>query len=151
MSEHSKKKNKGSVVSIIIICIAAAVIAFCLYNIISYFVESDQEQSRYSYIASEFENKENVTGTDTALDADEVEGSFREGYYHDEKYIYDPELHDYFDYFANIDFAKLKAEYPDVEAWIYIPGTKISYPVLSSHGNNYLYKNYLGVQDTPQA
>lgn len=37
----------------------------------------------------------------------------------------------------SIDFAALKAENPDIYAWIRIPGTDIDYPVLQSEEDNY--------------
>lgn len=41
-----------------------------------------------------------------------------------------------------IDFQKLKSINKDVVAWIYIPGTKVDYPVLVGEGDEeYLYKN----------
>lgn len=41
-----------------------------------------------------------------------------------------------------IDFQKLKAINEDVKAWIYIPGTKVDYPILVGKENEeYLYKD----------
>lgn len=43
---------------------------------------------------------------------------------------------------AQIDFAALKAENPDIFAWIYIPGTKIDYPVLQSEEADDFYESH---------
>ena len=41
-----------------------------------------------------------------------------------------------------IDFQKLKSINKDVVAWIYIPGTKVDYPILVGESDEeYLYKN----------
>ena len=37
----------------------------------------------------------------------------------------------------NVDWAALKAANPDTVAWVYIPGTKISYPVVQGTDNDY--------------
>ena len=46
----------------------------------------------------------------------------------------------------SIDFAGLQKKNPDIYAWIDIPGTKISYPVLQRVGDDTYYhrRNYLG-------
>ncbi len=46
----------------------------------------------------------------------------------------------------SIDFASLQRQNPDIYAWIDIPGTKISYPVLQRVGDDTYYhrRNYLG-------
>ena len=41
-----------------------------------------------------------------------------------------------------IDFASLTSQYPDVYAWIQIPGTKIDYPILRREGDNSYYLNH---------
>ena len=41
------------------------------------------------------------------------------------------------DYSLNIDWATLKAENPDIVAWIYIPDTEVNYPVVQSDDNAY--------------
>lgn len=43
---------------------------------------------------------------------------------------------------AKIDFVALKAENPDIFAWIHIPGTKIDYPVLQSEEADDYYENH---------
>ena len=45
-----------------------------------------------------------------------------------------------------IDFAALKEKYPDIYAWIRIPGTVIDYPILQRDGDNsyYLTHTYQG-------
>lgn len=50
---------------------------------------------------------------------------------------------------TQIDFAVLKAENPDIFAWIYIPGTGIDYPVLQSEEADdfYEYHNAYGEAD----
>lgn len=41
-----------------------------------------------------------------------------------------------------IDFEKLTAEYPDIYAWITIPGTDIDYPIVQREGDNSYYLNH---------
>ncbi len=41
-----------------------------------------------------------------------------------------------------IDFESLTAEYPDVYAWIRIPGTTIDYPIVQREGDNAYYLNH---------
>ena len=46
-----------------------------------------------------------------------------------------------------LDFAALRADYPDIRAWLTIPGTVVDYPVLQSSPENpeyYLRRNYRG-------
>lgn len=46
-----------------------------------------------------------------------------------------------------LDFAALRAQYPDIRAWLTIPGTPIDYPVLKSSTDDpehYLRRNYKG-------
>ncbi len=43
---------------------------------------------------------------------------------------------------AEIDFAALKEENPDIFAWIYIPDTQIDYPVLQSEEADDFYENH---------
>ena len=46
-----------------------------------------------------------------------------------------------------LDFAALRAQYPDIRAWLTIPGTPIDYPVLQSSTADpeyYLRRNYKG-------
>lgn len=43
---------------------------------------------------------------------------------------------------ANVDFAILKEENPDIFAWIYIPDTKIDYPVLQGMPTDDFYINH---------
>ncbi|WP_294189751.1 hypothetical protein [uncultured Clostridium sp.] len=50
-----------------------------------------------------------------------------------------------------IDFQKLKSINKDVVAWIYIPGTKVDYPILVGESDEeYLYKN-INKEYTPLA
>ncbi|MBS6180959.1 MAG: class B sortase [Erysipelotrichaceae bacterium] len=41
-----------------------------------------------------------------------------------------------------IDFAKLQEKYPDIYAWIQIPGTNIDYPIVQREGDNGYYLNH---------
>lgn len=41
-----------------------------------------------------------------------------------------------------IDFASLTAQYPDVYAWIRIPGTRVDYPIVQREGDNGYYLNH---------
>lgn len=41
-----------------------------------------------------------------------------------------------------IDFDSLTAEYPDIYAWIRIPGTKVDYPIVQREGDNDYYLNH---------
>lgn len=50
-----------------------------------------------------------------------------------------------------IDFASWQATYPDVYAWLYVPGTSVNYPVLQSATDDsyYLYHNLDGSRGYP--
>ena len=41
-----------------------------------------------------------------------------------------------------IDFDSLTAEYPDIYAWIRIPGTRVDYPIVQREGDNSYYLNH---------
>ena len=41
-----------------------------------------------------------------------------------------------------IDFDSLTKEYPDIYAWIRIPGTKVDYPIVQREGDNSYYLNH---------
>ena len=41
-----------------------------------------------------------------------------------------------------IDFDSLTAQYPDIYAWIRIPGTKVDYPIVQREGDNGYYLNH---------
>lgn len=41
-----------------------------------------------------------------------------------------------------IDFDTLTAQYPDIYAWIRIPGTKVDYPIVQRDGDNGYYLNH---------
>lgn len=41
-----------------------------------------------------------------------------------------------------IDFASLKEKYPDIYAWITIPGTKVDYPIVQHASDNSYYLNH---------
>ena len=41
-----------------------------------------------------------------------------------------------------VDFTELKAKYPDIYAWIQIPGTRIDYPILQHESDNSYYLNH---------
>lgn len=41
-----------------------------------------------------------------------------------------------------IDFESLTAQYPDVYAWIRIPGTRVDYPIVQREGDNSYYLNH---------
>ena len=41
-----------------------------------------------------------------------------------------------------IDFDTLTAQYPDIYAWIRIPGTKVDYPIVQREGDNAYYLNH---------
>ncbi len=41
-----------------------------------------------------------------------------------------------------IDFDSLMAQYPDIYAWIRIPGTKVDYPIVQREGDNGYYLNH---------
>ena len=41
----------------------------------------------------------------------------------------------------DIDFAKLQEEYPDIYAWIYVPGTQVDYPVFQHPTDDTFYLN----------
>lgn len=52
-------------------------------------------------------------------------------------------------YESPVDFAALREMNPDIYAWIYIPGTEVSYPVLQREGDNefYLQRDSTGKRD----
>lgn len=41
-----------------------------------------------------------------------------------------------------IDFESLTSQYPDIYAWIRIPGTKVDYPIVQREGDNGYYLNH---------
>ena len=41
-----------------------------------------------------------------------------------------------------IDFDSLTAQYPDIYAWIRIPGTRVDYPIVQREGDNGYYLNH---------
>lgn len=49
-----------------------------------------------------------------------------------------------------VDFTALKSQYPDVAAWIRIPGTNVDYPVLTNPEESYyLHRSITGAYSTP--
>ena len=118
----------------------AAVIAVCCYMIFSEFYREGKEAGEYDQILSEGSiGIENPTSQDL-----EITGLQKGVYAGEWEYWFDPSISDNYDILANKDISFLADKYKNLIGWIYIPGTNVNYPVMSSDGDEYLYKNYKG-------
>lgn len=95
-----------------VICLA--VFCFSLFKIITYFTQRKQANNFYEKVIS---NAVTVTNDDTQTD--EI----------------NPSTSTETSQILKVDFDLLKKEYKDITGWIYIPNTKINYPVVKSKDN----------------
>ena len=113
-----KKSVKVLIIILLIICIGAFLYAG--YKLVSKQLEYRASAKTYESLAEEFVKTDNKEKKE---DSDEI--------------VLDPEVSP-----VNVDFDKLKAEYPDIVAWLYCPDTAINYPVCQYDDNAY-YLNRL--------
>ena len=135
--------NKKKVLFWVIIAVAAAVLVFSLFGLFGYYTEADKQEQTYGELSAYTQINDNINKNEI-VDISEGEISFETGFFGAEKYFFDPEVNDYYCQLAFRDVSAISEDYKDVAAWLYIPGTQISYPVMSSTGNEYLYTNYKG-------
>lgn len=139
-SEQAAAQPKKKGIYLVLIIIAAAVLAVSAYMLISYYAGADSEENTYG----------ELTSAHVSMDEQEVEEqiqkmNFKTGIsLSDGTYYYDPTLTDYYSVLADRNIGLLQEQYPDIIGWLYIPGTKISYPVMYSEGEEYLYRNFKG-------
>ncbi len=106
--EKKIKKRKGNPIYNVIILICLAVIIYSVYNIIVWAIE----------------NKKNNDLLDDVKDI--------AGITHEEVVVDDLSIVK-----ANYDFTELLKRNPDTVGWVYVPNTKIDYPVVQANDNNY--------------
>lgn len=118
--KKGKKRGGLSIIDKIVILICVGVMAVCAYKIYKPLDQYRKGQQEYSDV-----RKKSVTNKKPAGNSDDAKALA--------KYI---------------NFARLKRINKDVIAWIWIPGTGISYPVLKGSTDNFylrhdLYRRYL--------
>ncbi len=112
------------------ICVIITIVLLLLaFNEANYVKEEDIPSNPFSSSSNEPQELESSEEVSDNLSSEEVQSEEPE-----EPYV------------SPIDFESLKSENPDIYAWINIPNTNISYPVLNREGDNefYLDHNYLG-------
>ena len=124
--KRKNKKRKKLIYNIIII-ILCSVLVFCIYNIISYFLQDFRNENLNGDLAGDY-----VSYPDDTVSADVSDESAGSGG-GPKKEVVVPE---------SIDFEKLKAQNKDVVGWIFSKNGVINYPILQGKDNSY-YLNHL--------
>lgn len=149
--EDKKKKNLKTAYRILLAA-AAGIFIVSAWFVLSYFMESKGEEDVYAEVRGSATIRTTVPQTDckTADAAASPEAPGVKLKYglelQDGAYYYDPTFTDAYPAEGNKDIKKLQESYPEIAAWLYIPGTNISYPVMGAGGDEYLTKNYKGEQ-----
>lgn len=119
---------KGKVLRVVLIVLASIVMIFSLVQIVKHYADEKEAEDVYSdfldYV-KEPDKTEDFSKVETSdLSLKEVEG--------ESTAIPDAEEN----LLPVIDFDALKANYPHVVGWIYLPDTPINYPIVCGADNN---------------
>lgn len=109
---HKKEKNETSIVSKIIIIICIVVIIFSLYNIGYWLLENHTSDS----LLSDIQAKTTITQEQIVVEDQSITKH-------------------------NFDFSELLKTNQNTVGWVYVPNTKINYPVVQINNNDY-YLNH---------
>ncbi len=145
-TEKKNIKRKSPAVTVALI-MASAVLIVSAYFVIDYFTLGSREQDAYKELNTVYGAAELRGGKSEPAPSLPQSGEvqFKSGFdLADGTYYYDPAYTDQYDLLANKDVKALNSRYKDLVAWLYIPGTEISYPVMRADGDEYLYENYKG-------
>jgi sortase B len=150
MDIRNKKKNLKTAYRILL-ATAAGIFAISICFLLSYFLESKEEEDAYAEARGSAvipaENGQVDPETVNTAKPEETSAKLKYGLdIQDGVYYYDPDFTDAYITEGNKDIKKLQEKYPDIAAWLYIPGTNISYPVMGAEDDEYLIKNYKGEQ-----
>ncbi len=122
----------GKIIRWILICVFAVILLFSAYKLIAYFSENQTAEKSY-----EQAKVLALPQTEEPLSADAVQPDSQK-----------PEADSgwgdaYAEYVRDVDLEKLQKKNSDVIAWIYLPDTTISYPVLQGADNDtYLHTTW---------
>ncbi len=150
--EEDNQKRKLKIAYRILLAAAAGIFIVSACVVLSFFHEENKEEDAYAEVRAGAEIRTPNPGDDTEpakalIPAENTAGKLRKGFdLKDGMFYYDPDFTDAFETEGNKDIHKLQESYPDIDAWLYIPGTNISYPVMGAADDAYLTKNYKGQQ-----
>ena len=112
-----KKIAKNKITTIVILSMLSVVIFFCLFSMLHYYGNRNSADKVYE----EIKKSVDIDITDITIQPDESKEVPQK---------------------KNIDFGPLWTINKDIYAYIEIPGTDISYPILQSKNDNSYYLNY---------
>lgn len=138
MIESMRKQRKNVIWKILLVLFTTGlVIAIVILGIQKY--QQKRSEDNYKKLQEETADKKEVSKEP----ADKAQGEETEEDILKQLGIEIPE--------KNLDFATLQEENPDIYAWIYIPGTKVDYPVLQhpTDDSYYLEHNLDGSEGYP--
>ena len=108
VDQKIKEKKKNKKIYNIIIFICLCVIAYSLYNIIVWAIENKKNND----LLNDIQNIAGITHEEVIIDDQQITK-------------------------ANYDFTELLNRNPDTVGWVYVPNSKIDYPVVQGNDNNY--------------
>lgn len=112
LNEKKSKKKKNKLFYNIIIIICLCVIAYSLYNIIKWAIENKQNND----LLADVQNLANIKHEEVVIDDNPIT-------------------------VAHYDFTELLKKNVDTVGWVYVPNSKIDYPVVQTTNNDY-YLNH---------